>query len=97
MKKILKWIGIIVLVLIVIGALSGNKGGSTSKTGTTSNKISETPKMAGLNETAQEIGAKMYEKLKKEQLTQEQGNAETSNDDNVVDADYEMKDKDKKD
>lgn len=34
MKKILKWIGIIVLVLIVIGALSGNKGGSTSKTGT---------------------------------------------------------------
>src|SRR3989338_9622438 len=54
MKKILKWIGIIVLVLIVIGALSGNKGGSTSKTVTTSNKISETPKMAGLNETAQD-------------------------------------------
>lgn len=34
MKKILKWIGIIFLVLIVIGALSGNKGGST-KSGTT--------------------------------------------------------------
>ncbi|MBS3166770.1 molecular chaperone DnaK [Candidatus Woesearchaeota archaeon] len=58
-------------------------------------KIKE--KLDKLNETAQEIGAKMYEKLKKEQLTQEQGNAETSNDDNVVDADYEMKDKDKKD
>ncbi|MFA5770654.1 MAG: DUF4352 domain-containing protein [Patescibacteria group bacterium] len=51
MKKILKWIGIIVLVLIVIGALSGNKGGSTSKTGT---KTNEAPKMAGLNEAAQD-------------------------------------------
>ncbi|OQY66057.1 hypothetical protein B6D29_03235 [Microgenomates bacterium UTCPR1] len=55
MKKILKWIGIIVLILIVIGALSGNKGGSTSKTGTTtSNKTNEAPKIAGLNETAQD-------------------------------------------
>lgn len=52
MKKILKWIGIIVLVLIVIGALSGNKGGSTSKTGTSNNKANEAPKIAGLNETA---------------------------------------------
>jgi len=35
MKKILKWIGIIFLVLIVIGALSGNKGGTTPKSGNT--------------------------------------------------------------
>lgn len=35
MKKILKWIGIIFLVLIVIGALSGNKGGSNPKSGST--------------------------------------------------------------
>lgn len=55
MKKILKWAGIIILVLIVIGALSGNnKGGSTNKTGNTNNKVSETPKTAGLNETVQD-------------------------------------------
>ncbi len=54
MKKILKWIGIIVLVLIVIGALSGNKGGSTSKTGTSGTKTNEAPKMTGLNEVAQD-------------------------------------------
>lgn len=52
MKKILKWIGIIFLVLIVIGALSGNKGGST-KSGTTQT-TSEAQKIAGLNETVQD-------------------------------------------
>ena len=55
MKKILKWVGIAVLVLIVIGALSGNKGGSTNKTSsTTNNKTNEAPKTAGLNETVQD-------------------------------------------
>lgn len=54
MKKILKWIGIIIVVFIVIAIFSGNKG-STNKTGTTSNnKPSEAPKMAGLNEVAQD-------------------------------------------
>ncbi|MFZ2206818.1 MAG: DUF4352 domain-containing protein [Microgenomates group bacterium] len=52
MKKILKWIGIIFLVLIVIGALSGNKGGPT-KSGTTQT-TSEATKIAGLNETVQD-------------------------------------------
>jgi hypothetical protein len=52
MKKILKWIGIIFLVLIVIGVLSGNKGGST-KSGTTQT-TSEVAKIAGLNETVQD-------------------------------------------
>ena len=52
MKKILKWIGIIFVVMIVIGALSGNKGGST-KSGTTQT-TSEAPKIADLNETVQD-------------------------------------------
>jgi len=51
MKKILKWIGIIFLVLIVIGALSGNKGGSP-KSGTT--QTTSEAKVAGLNETVQD-------------------------------------------
>ncbi len=51
MKKILKWLGLIILVLIVIGVLSGNKGGSTSKTGTESSKTNEAPKIVGLNVT----------------------------------------------
>lgn len=51
MKKFFKWVGIIILVLIVISIFSGNKG-TTNKTGsTTSNtKPSEAVKMAGLNE-----------------------------------------------
>lgn len=52
MKKILKWIGIIFVVMIVIGALSGNKGGST-KSGTTQT-TSEAPKMASMNEAVQD-------------------------------------------
>lgn len=56
MKKILKWIGIIIVVFIVIAIFSGNKGGSTNNTGTgtSNNKPSEAPKMAGLNETVQD-------------------------------------------
>jgi hypothetical protein len=55
MKKILKWGGIILIVLIIIGALSGNKGGSNNKTGTSSNnKTNDAQKIASLNETVQD-------------------------------------------
>lgn len=55
MKKILKWIGIIFVVMIVIGALSGNKGGSTNiQGGSTAQTNNETAKVAGLNETVQD-------------------------------------------
>lgn len=53
MKKFLKWVGIIALVIIVIAIISGGKG-SSNKTGTSNNKANEAPKMAGLNETAQD-------------------------------------------
>ncbi len=55
MKKILKWVGIVILVLIVIGALTGNKGGSSTNSGTSNNQASPVPeKMAGLNEQVQD-------------------------------------------
>lgn len=63
MKKLLKWGGIGLLVLIFLGAIAGggdDKGSSSTNNSATdsssesSDKTTETPKMAGLNETAQD-------------------------------------------
>ncbi len=60
MKKILKWGGIALVVLIVIGILSGNKSDSTNKSSSSSTSNfqqgtkQEEVKVAGLNETVKE-------------------------------------------
>jgi len=55
MKKILKWVGIVILVFIVIGVLTGNKGGSSNNpTDTNQPNKQEAPKVAGLNEQVQD-------------------------------------------
>ncbi len=54
MKKILKWLGIAILIIIVLGTLSGNKG-TNNKTGS-NNSINkeDNSKIVKINETVQD-------------------------------------------